>query len=266
MTEGELGELLRATAAAVIAGEFGPETSPASFAQADMPTSEEIVGDPPAPAAGGLVEPAPPEPIVIRAADSSEPSDVERRVSRATEELPLLVAYQIEHDRPVSELPTGNIRATAEPETIAATPEREGDPEHAAAEVVQEVPALIVVEPVALVGAEPMGPENEPVSSESAQAELSGSPEAPGKLEDGEEERPEAGASVTLDGENNDEDAAAARRGRVAPDAAAEDRGWRRRAGSGGHDAAAAVAPCRCPWRRNGVRRCQQRAAGTGRW
>jgi hypothetical protein len=40
MTEGELGELLRATAAAVIAGEIGPEASPASFAQPDMPTDE----------------------------------------------------------------------------------------------------------------------------------------------------------------------------------------------------------------------------------
>jgi twitching motility protein PilT len=205
MTEGELGELLRATAAAVIAGEIGPEPSPASFAQGDMPTAEEIMGETSAPAAVGLVEPAAPEPIVIRAADSSEPSDVERRVSRATEELPLLVAYQVEHDRVGSEPPAGNARATAEPEEIAARAGHAADPEKADAEVSRELPALIVIEPVAVLGAESVPPANEPVSAESAQAELSAAPEAPGTLEE-DEERPEAGASVTLDGEDNDED------------------------------------------------------------
>ena len=206
MTEGELGELLRATAAAVIAGEIGPEASPAGFARPDMPTAEEIAGETSAPAAVGLVEPAAPEPIVIRVADSIERSDVERHVSRATEELPLLVAYQVEHDRIGSEPPTGHVRATAEPEDIAARAEHAADPERADAEVIQELPALIVIEPVAVLGAESMGPANEPVSSEAALAGLSAAPEAPGELEDEEEERPEAGASVTLDGENNDED------------------------------------------------------------
>jgi twitching motility protein PilT len=206
MTEGELGELLRATAAAVIAGEIGPEPSPASFAQAEMPTAEGMVGEIAAPAAVGLVEPAAPEPIVIRAADSSEPPDAERRVSRATEELPLLVAYQLEHDGAGSEPPTANVQATAGPEEIAARAEHAAGSEKADAEVAREQPALIVIEPVAVQAAESIGPANEPVSPESAYTDLSVAPEAPGKPEDEEEERPEAGASVTLDGEDNDED------------------------------------------------------------
>jgi twitching motility protein PilT len=162
MTEGELGELLRATAAAVIAGEIGPDASPAGFAQTDVATVEDIPGETPAPAAVGLVEPAASGQIVIRAADSGGPSDVAARADHAT------------------------------------------DPETADGEVVQELPALIVIETVAVLGGESIGPATEPVSSELVEPELSAAPEASGEEE--EEERPEAGASVTLDGDDNEED------------------------------------------------------------
>ena len=73
MTEGELGELLRATAAAVIAGEIGQEVStpPASVAEADSPIAGETVTQAvPAAAPLAVVEPAAPEPVGASAPDS----------------------------------------------------------------------------------------------------------------------------------------------------------------------------------------------------
>ena len=102
MTEGELGELLRATAAAVIAGEIGPEvTAPAAvMAQPESPIALDSAPEavPPMISVAG-VQPAVPEPVAATSASESvQPPIVEPQRSRATEELPLLVAYQIEHD------------------------------------------------------------------------------------------------------------------------------------------------------------------------
>ena len=158
MTEGELGELLRATAAAVIAGEIGPEESmpPSGFAPAEPLVAEETVAEATSAAAAvGVVEPAASEPLVRHAVDAGG----ERHVSRATEELPLLVAYQIEHDRVRVEPAAHEVRTISESEEIG-TEAKHSD------EKVDEV-----------------------------------------ELE-AEEDAAEAGASVALDGETNDEDVA----------------------------------------------------------
>jgi twitching motility protein PilT len=122
MTEGELGELLRATAAEVITGET------LGISAVDLDTERPLaVAEPeleaPAPAAEGFVEaPAVDEPAAATqaqpaAASTPEPTAAERPadlpasvevagevspengVSRETRELPALVEYQLERDR-----------------------------------------------------------------------------------------------------------------------------------------------------------------------
>ena len=176
MTEGELGELLRATAAAVIAGEIGPEesTPPPGFAQAETPVAGQIGGrgdtggSPCRGRRAGCFR-------TDRQTCWRRPRSrrrVERPVSRATEELPLLVAYQIEHDRVGSQPSSDEVPPASEPEEIAA------EAQETDVEVVPESPAPVPIEPVAVLAAEPTGSANEPSSSESVQPEASAAPEA----------------------------------------------------------------------------------------
>ena len=120
MTEGELGELLRATASAVIAGEtLGINAPPDSDAPGPAAVAEpEEAPAPPAaayeeeravsaeeqPITAAAAEPEPPLPVEplgeapasVAAASAISP---ENSVSRETRELPALVEYQLERDR-----------------------------------------------------------------------------------------------------------------------------------------------------------------------
>ena len=123
MTEGELGELLRATAAAVITGETlgnpGPDLDtarPAAVAEPeeDVTEPEPVVSieeqpaeeeQPAAAAAASAPESvAPVEPPAEPAVNIAIAGDVSRGtgVSRETRELPALVEYQLERDRAAS--------------------------------------------------------------------------------------------------------------------------------------------------------------------
>jgi twitching motility protein PilT len=102
MTEGELGELLRATAAAVITG----ETLGRAGVDLDAPVPSAVAepeGEVTEPAAVAFVdEPvAPVEPPAEPAASVAIAGEVSREngVSRETRELPALVQYQLERDR-----------------------------------------------------------------------------------------------------------------------------------------------------------------------
>jgi twitching motility protein PilT len=202
MTEGELGELLRATAAAVIAGEIGPEAStpPESVAQADsLMAGENVTQAAPAAASLAVVEPAAPEPIAASAPDSVPAPIVEQHMSRATEELPLLVAYQIEHERVRSQPSNDDAQSAFEPYDMAA--------EESGFEVVQESPESVLIETVAVLAAESTSPSDEPVSSDSVQPEASAAVEVVEEVAAVEEEdRAEAVASVTTDRGSTDED------------------------------------------------------------
>jgi twitching motility protein PilT len=122
MTEGELGELLRATAAAVITGETlgKSRTSPDAPVPAAVAEPEEEVAEPaadafveepvvsieeePAAAASAPEQVAPIEPPAEPAASVAAAGNVspEKGVSRETRELPALVEYQLERDRATS--------------------------------------------------------------------------------------------------------------------------------------------------------------------
>jgi twitching motility protein PilT len=198
MTEGELGELLRATATAVIAGEIGPEesTPPSSFAQTEPLLAEDTVTEAASAAAAvGVIE----------------PSGVERHVSRVTEELPLLVAYQIEHDPVQAEFSSHEVRTISESEEIAT------EAKDTNFEVVQELPAPVPMEIVVVLAAESTGSANEPASSGSVPPDAPAAPEVVDERDaekvaevdiekEADEDGAEAGASVALDGETNDED------------------------------------------------------------
>ncbi len=123
----------------------------------------------------GVVEPAASETVVRHAIDVGEPLGVERHVSRATEELPLLVAYQIEHDRVRVEPSSHEVRTISESEEIV-TEATDRD-----VEVVQELPAPVPVELVAVLAAESTGSPNEPDSSASVQPEAPAAPEVVGE-------------------------------------------------------------------------------------
>jgi twitching motility protein PilT len=194
MTEGELGELLRATAAAVMAGEIGPEASapPDSVAQTDSPTADEMVTG----AAPAVVvadgEPAAPEPFATSAPGSVQLPIVEQHVSRSTEELPLLVAYQIEHDRVRSQPSHEDVQPASEPDEIAA--------EASSVEVVPE-PEPVLIETVTFLAADSASPAND-----SVQPEASAAVEAVEEVAAVEEDdRAEAAASVITDGDSDDD-------------------------------------------------------------
>jgi twitching motility protein PilT len=201
MTEGELGELLRATAAAVIAGEIGPEASTPldGLTQAESPIAGETVTQAVSAAAPlAVVEPAAPEPIAASAPDSWQTPVVQQHVSRATEELPFLVAYQIEQERVRSQPSNDDVQRASGPHVLAA--------EESGFEVVQESPEAVLIETVAVLAAESTSPSNEPIPSEAGQPEASAAVE----IEE-EEDRAEAVASVATDPGSNDQDMPPAR-------------------------------------------------------
>ena len=192
MTEGELGELLRATAAAVIAGEIGPEVSapPAVMAQPESPialhSAPEAV---PAVSAVAVAEPAAPEPVATGASESVQAPIVEPRESRGTEELPLLVAYQIEHDRVRSLSPHDDAPPASETYEIAA--------EERVLEEVRESLEPVTMETIAVL----------PPAAATLEAVEEVALEAIEEVAAVEQEDPaEAIAPVTTDGDGNDED------------------------------------------------------------
>jgi len=145
MTEGELGELLRATAAAVIAGEINPDDSVNIEAVArEFAPAAQTAAEPPAPALGlvavaaaetasvGIVAVETPEPV--------RPAASSHHVARATEELPALVEYQIARD--------GTNASSDAPitETIPA-PEPMPEPEDALEPVLVSEPAFVLSAP-----------------------------------------------------------------------------------------------------------------------
>jgi twitching motility protein PilT len=207
MTEGELGELLRATAAAVIAGEIGPEASSpqAGVAQAESSIAGGTLTEaPPALAPVAIVQPPAPEPIATSAYDSVQAPIVEPYVSRVTEELPLLVAYQIEHDRVRSQPPHDDVPPTSGTEEISLEESGVAD--------VWESLEPVLIETIAVLAAESPNPSNEPGSPDSVQPEASAAAEAVDEVAPvAEEDRTEALASVTTDGDGNDEDVKPAR-------------------------------------------------------
>jgi twitching motility protein PilT len=120
MTEGELGELLRATAAAVIAGEINREDHPpVSAGAADSGTAQD------SPDGVGIVEPAAAEPIAVDGQSSDRPPVHEPAFARATEELPALVEYQIKRDA-ATELAPAAARPVSEAEVIGGESARAG--------------------------------------------------------------------------------------------------------------------------------------------
>jgi hypothetical protein len=194
MTEGELGELLRATAAAVIAGEIRPDESaqPVSFAQLDTPIGQiagELTSSTPA---VGLVEADVSELLVVPAVDSGQRLGVERQVARATEELPVLVAYQIEHDRVPSQS-TDEDRPMSGPGKIAAEPEDAVESEDTELEIVQELRVPVVIEPAAVLVTESLPPANDPIPSASDQPAAPAAPDVAETEEAGKERRRSTG-------------------------------------------------------------------------
>ena len=139
MTEGELGELLRATAAAVITGETlgitpapdrdafevlsvaEPEHVPAPAAFDDEPLALTETQ----PMAAAPSAPEPPRPFEL-VAEAPRPQPAETGQLRETRELPALVEYQIERDRAAAEAleSTAGVQPVpqhaAEPERVSA--------------------------------------------------------------------------------------------------------------------------------------------------
>lgn len=169
MTEGELGELLRATAAAVIAGEINPDDAVdvdavASEFVAEQPAAEVVAA--PAP----IIEPAVIETVVVEsyeparpvatfvveshesarppaavAFESHEPARLaapDRHVARATEELPALVEYQIQRES-ISASAPAHVTEPAAPAAQAPKPANQPEP-------------VLVCEPVVVLSATPI--------------------------------------------------------------------------------------------------------------
>jgi twitching motility protein PilT len=176
MTEGELGELLRATAAAVIAGEINPDDAVNAEAVARDVVAEPAQAEEISAPAVEIIEPMVVEPVVVEpprpvatiavedhdaglplaavAVDSQEPARIaapDRHVARATEELPALVEYQIQRE---------NIAAPAHAPVTepAAAAEPPGEPE-----------PVIVREPVVVLTATPIHGDPQPVSIDAAE-------------------------------------------------------------------------------------------------
>jgi len=192
MTEGELGELLRATAAAVIAGEIGPEVSapPAATAQPESPIALDSAPEAVPPVSSvTVVEPAAPEPVTVSATESVQAPIVEPHLSRATEELPLLVAYQIEHDRVRSQSRHDDAPPVSRTDEIAA--------EEPLVEEVREP-----VEPVTMEAIAVLPPAA--ATLETVEEVALGAVEEVAAVE--REDPAEAIAPVTTDGDGNEED------------------------------------------------------------